>query len=71
MNLQDFTTELQLTLDENTALKQQIERTEIYLKKLLLDSGGKIEIKPFENKEERLKMKDYTIAFGITTIELI
>lgn len=71
MNLQDFTTELQLTLDENTALKQQIERMEIYLKKLLLDSGGKIEIKPFENKEERLKMKDYTIAFGITTIELI
>lgn len=71
MNLQDFTTELQLTLDENISLKQKIERYEIYFKKLLLDSGGKIEVRPFKDKEERLKMKDYNIAFGITTIELI
>ena len=71
MNLQDFATELQLTLDENTALKQRIERTEIYLKKLLIDNGGKIEIKPFENKEKREELKNYKIAFGITTIELI
>ena len=71
MNLQDFTTELQLTLDENITLKQKIERYEIYFKKLLLDSGGKIEVRPFKDKEERLKMKDYNIAFGITTIELI
>lgn len=71
MSLQDFTTELQLTLDENISLKQKIERYEIYFKKLLLDSGGKIEVRPFKDKEERLKMKDYNIAFGITTIELI
>ena len=71
MNLQDFTTELQLTLDENISLKQKIERYEIYFKKLLLDSGGKIEVKPFKDKEERLKMKEYNIALGITTIELI
>lgn len=71
MNLQDFTTELQLTIDENISLKQKIERYEIYFKKLLLDSGGKIEVKPFKDKEERLKMKEYNIAFGITTIELI
>lgn len=71
MNLQDFATQLQVALDENVALKQQIERTEIYLKKLLLDSGGKIEIKPFESKEKREELTNYKIAFGITTIELI
>ena len=71
MNLQDFTTELQLTLDENTELKQKVERMEMYFKKLLLDNGGKLEIKPFESKEKREQIKNYEIAYGITTIELI
>ncbi len=71
MTLQDFTTELQLTLDENLTLKQKIERYEVYFKKLLLDNGGTLEVKPFKDKEERLKLSDYNIAFGITTIELI
>ncbi len=71
MNLQDFATELQLTLDENEALKERLARMEIYLKKFLLDNGGIIKIEPFESIEKREELKKLRIALGVTTIELI
>ena len=72
MNIQDFTTELQLTLDQNTSLKKQVERYEIYIKKLAFDSGGIINIEPFKSGEHReLLREDYDLAFGVTTIELV
>ena len=71
MSLQDFATELQAVLNENKELKQRIARTELYIKKLLLDNGGEIKINPFENTEEREVVKKLEIGYGITTLELI
>ncbi len=72
MNLQNFTTELQLTLDENISLKKQLDRYEIYIKKLAFDNGEILNIKPFKNSEEREQLNaNYNLAFGITTIELV
>lgn len=71
MNLQNFATDLQSVLNENKELKQRIDCTELYLKKLLLDNSGEIKIKPFENTEEREAAKKLEIEYGITTLELI
>ena len=71
MNLQNFTNELQATLDENEFLKSRLERTEMYLKKLLIDNNGELKVIPFKNTKERASMKNYQIAFGVSSIILV
>ena len=72
MILQEFSFELQDVLKHNEMLQTKLDRYEIYIKKLTFDNGGILNIKPFENREEREQLKaNYDLAFGITTIELI
>lgn len=72
MILQEFSFELQDVLKHNEMLQTKLDRYEIYIKKLTFDNGGILNIKPFENSEEREQLKaNYDLAFGITTIELI
>ena len=72
MKLEDFANELNQTLKENADLKEKINRYEIYIKKLAFDNGGILKIIPFENNNQRQKLKDeYALALGISSIELI